>query len=83
MDETTKFTSHMYMSHPMIIGKSTRTLKSKNYKMGNKKLNLVTMIGQMMQDSLLDCCASGVVMPFLVMCGSDCKLQLFYLTLKP
>lgn len=35
--------------------------------MGSKKLNLVTMKGQVMQDSLLDCCALGVVMQFFVM----------------
>jgi hypothetical protein len=35
--------------------------------MGSKKLNLVTMTGQVMQDSLLDCCALGVVMKFFVM----------------
>jgi hypothetical protein len=35
--------------------------------MGSKKLNLVTMKGQVMQDSLLDCCALGVVVPIFVM----------------
>jgi hypothetical protein len=35
--------------------------------MGSEKLNLVTMKGQVMQDSLLDSCALGVVVPISVM----------------
>jgi hypothetical protein len=67
MDETTKLTSQMYMSHPMIIRKSTKTLNPRTTKWAVKNFNLITMKGQVMQDSLLDYCALGVVMPFFVM----------------